>query len=153
METLGSRLRFARERAGLSIRDVAKALNLTHVSVGNWERDQTRPKLPNLIEAAVLLDVSIEWLTSGREQPAEPEPPKGTEQAEELNRPLLAAIIAAYHDILQSGEKPGSGEDMARGVLAIYDWALESPDIVPPELIDNPGYARSLIRLMLAGRK
>lgn len=48
-----------RERLGWSQRDLAKAVRVSPGAVGQWETDAVRPKLPNLLDMAVLFQTSI----------------------------------------------------------------------------------------------
>lgn len=69
IQTLGERLRYAREAAGLTQDDVAKAFNIRRVSVTQWEADKTRPALQRLPELADLLSTKVEWLLDAKGLP------------------------------------------------------------------------------------
>jgi SOS-response transcriptional repressor LexA len=75
---IGGRLATARDERRLSQTDIAVALGVTRGAVGQWETG-TAPSTENLIQAALELDVSFEWLATGRGDkrlpPAEPKPP------------------------------------------------------------------------------
>lgn len=64
---LGDRIRVAREAAGISKSELARRIGVHPSACIQWEsRDGTYPKLENLIQLAVLLDVRLEWLATGR---------------------------------------------------------------------------------------
>lgn len=69
METLGSRIRFAREASGLTQDQIAEHFQIRRVSVTQWEGDTTRPAVAKLGELARLLKTSPEWLIDGVGQP------------------------------------------------------------------------------------
>lgn len=60
--TLGERLRLARRRARLSQARVAERLGVTQQAVSQWETGLQPPNLENVIAAAKLYNVSIDWL-------------------------------------------------------------------------------------------
>lgn len=60
--TLGQRLRQAREAAGLTQDDIASHFNIKRVSVTQWEADTTRPAITKLPELATLLKTEVSWL-------------------------------------------------------------------------------------------
>lgn len=64
---IGDRIRVAREAAGISKSELARRIGVHPSACIQWEsRDGTYPKLENLIQLAVLLDVRLEWLGTGR---------------------------------------------------------------------------------------
>jgi len=68
VSTFGSRLRKAREDAGLSQDDIAavcrnrKGGELTRAAISYWETDTERPSFENLVAAAKKLRISIDYL-------------------------------------------------------------------------------------------
>lgn len=64
---IGDRIRVAREAAGLSKSELARRIGVHPSACIQWEsREGTYPKLENLIQLAVLFDVRLEWLATGR---------------------------------------------------------------------------------------
>lgn len=63
---ISQRIKSARERKGMSQRGLARALDIQPSSVNSWESDKSSPTTDNLAVVAVLLDVSFEWLSTGR---------------------------------------------------------------------------------------
>jgi len=64
---LGDRIRVAREAAGISKSELARRIGVHPSACIQWEsREGTFPKLENLLHLAVLLDVRLEWLATGR---------------------------------------------------------------------------------------
>lgn len=68
MESIGSRIKQARERLGLSQEAFAKPLGVTRGAVGNWERDQGI-KRENLVQIAERYGLTVDWLASGSGSP------------------------------------------------------------------------------------
>jgi len=66
---IGERLRIARKKSGLSLRDLATRMGdrVTHVAIGKYERDEMMPSSTMLVALAEALDVSLEFLTSPME--------------------------------------------------------------------------------------
>ena len=71
VSTVGGELRKLREAAGLQQTDVAEKLNVSRVSVSNWERDVTLPSDDNFEQLARLFGVS----TASLRYPADVTPP------------------------------------------------------------------------------
>lgn len=71
MDTLGSRLKALRTDRGMTQEDLAKLLNVSRVSVVNWEQDTSKPK--KIYEIAKIFDVSPEFLASGKKTAADVE--------------------------------------------------------------------------------
>lgn len=65
MDTMGKRLRWARERLGMSQIDAAAKLGITNMSVSNYERGHREPDIATLIRFAELYNVSVQWLATG----------------------------------------------------------------------------------------
>ncbi len=61
------RIKKAREAAGLSKSELARRLGVHPSTCIQWESEGgTRPSMQRLIDAAVVLGVSLEWLGTGR---------------------------------------------------------------------------------------
>lgn len=65
MPTLGSRLRTARKRAGLSLEAVGRHLGITAQAVQQWEKDRTEPSTDRLRAVAQLINANLHWLITG----------------------------------------------------------------------------------------
>ena len=66
LTTFGDRLKFARERKGLTQSAVARHCGQeTHQTVVNWEKGRNYPSFDNLVVAAELFGVSLDWLAWG----------------------------------------------------------------------------------------
>lgn len=75
MNTLTERIRSAREEAGLSQADVAKALRISASAVNQWEQGLTKNmKLNNFFALANLLGQDPRWLATGKTLPRVREP-------------------------------------------------------------------------------
>lgn len=67
MDTLGKRLLKARNAKGLTQVELAHKIGEYQSKYRGWESDQYEPNLKTLNQLADVLDVSIEWLVSGKE--------------------------------------------------------------------------------------
>ena len=65
MDQLGDRLRDALRNAGMTQRELARALDLSEQSVGNWIGGRSRPSAANLDTITGLLGVDRGWLLTG----------------------------------------------------------------------------------------
>ncbi|WP_027390551.1 LexA family transcriptional regulator [Chrysiogenes arsenatis] len=65
METVATRLKLARENAGLNLSEAAKKLNLSPSAVHQWESGTTAPRKKALEAAAKIYNVSPVWLNHG----------------------------------------------------------------------------------------
>lgn len=66
MDTLGSRIRFAREAKGMTQDDIASRFGIRRVSVTQWEAGTTKPAIAKLGELADFLGTTPAWLLSGQ---------------------------------------------------------------------------------------
>jgi transcriptional regulator with XRE-family HTH domain len=69
LKELGNRIRLRREKRGLKQQDIANALDISPQAVSKWERGENAPDIAVLEPLARLLDVSVDWLLTAREQP------------------------------------------------------------------------------------
>ena len=65
-QTLGIRMKLARQALGLSQQDIADECNISRSAVSQWEADETIPGYDNLEKAAGKLEVEVEWLRTGK---------------------------------------------------------------------------------------
>jgi transcriptional regulator with XRE-family HTH domain len=65
MEQLGERLRDALRNAGMTQRELARTLDLSEQSVGNWIGNRSKPSAANLDTITGLLGVDRGWLLTG----------------------------------------------------------------------------------------
>jgi len=65
VSTLGERISVARERAGLSQDDLAKALAIKSDVLENWENDAAEPRAQRMTMLGGILGVSAGWLLYG----------------------------------------------------------------------------------------
>lgn len=65
MQTLGERLRYAREAKSISQQVVADQLGIKRVNISTWESDTTRPDISRIPEIAAIYGVTEAWLLTG----------------------------------------------------------------------------------------
>lgn len=66
METLGDRIKLAREGKGLTQADLASALDTQWQQVSRWERNQSVPRAKTLKRISAETQSSFEWLQTGK---------------------------------------------------------------------------------------
>lgn len=62
MVEFGRRLKIAKNRAGLSCKEIAKIANFGHNTVNNWMQGKNRPNTYYAIRLAYALNVNPAWL-------------------------------------------------------------------------------------------
>lgn len=65
MESLGNRLRIAREKKGYSQTEVFRRTNINNKTLSRYEKNGSEPDRQTLITLANLYDVNVEWLMTG----------------------------------------------------------------------------------------
>lgn len=63
-ESIGARLRSARDDLGWSQSRLASELGITQPAIADWERGEKEPSARNLARLATALSVSTDWLLS-----------------------------------------------------------------------------------------
>lgn len=99
--TIGERIRARRKDFKLTQRDLAKALKISHVSVSQWERDDSEPTGKNLFSLGKLLQCSPAWLLFGDDEqhPSEPaEPPLLLSESQKELLTLFDALPKSEQD-------------------------------------------------------
>lgn len=63
----GERLVLVAKQKGISQKELAKKLGVSASTVSDWANGKTEPKGPNLIKAAEIIGVSVDYLAGGQE--------------------------------------------------------------------------------------
>lgn len=69
MDTIGSRIKFARKVRGLTQEDVAKHFKISRVSVAQWEGRGNNPEPDKIPKLARLLSTTADWLLEAKGPP------------------------------------------------------------------------------------
>ncbi|WP_354060134.1 S24 family peptidase [Devosia sp. 2618] len=69
MDTIGTRIKFARKLRGLTQEDVAKHFGINRVSVAQWEGRGNSPEPDKIPELARMLSTTSDWLIKGIGKP------------------------------------------------------------------------------------
>ena len=64
-EIIGSRIRFCRERQGLTIKALADTANMSSTALSDIENGRKRIGLTTLVLIADVLNLSLDWLVHG----------------------------------------------------------------------------------------
>lgn len=75
MESIGSRIKFARKLRGLTQEDVAKHFKINRVSVAQWEGRGNNPEPDKLPKLARLLSTTTDWLLEAKGSPPSKDDP------------------------------------------------------------------------------
>lgn len=62
MESIGQRIRQARERAGMTVKELAEFVYYSDTTVSGWEKGKTTPRPETMKKIADVLGVSTWWL-------------------------------------------------------------------------------------------
>ncbi|MHA8104792.1 helix-turn-helix domain-containing protein [Aquirufa nivalisilvae] len=66
METFGERLQQARKKKKLTQLELSKKVGMSSQrAVSMWENNNAKPEIDTLIQVAILLEVSVDWLLTG----------------------------------------------------------------------------------------
>ncbi len=68
-ETLGMRLRRARELKRFSQKEVEEKIKISNVNISRYETDQTSPNLDTLKKLADIYQVSLDWIFGITDKP------------------------------------------------------------------------------------
>lgn len=98
LDTLGERIRYARDAAKLTQMDVAKHFGISRVSVTQWESNTTKPDLDRIGELAALLNTSVEWLLK-----REGYPPLAVDKPAKKGKPT---VIIPGNDLVGERDMP-----------------------------------------------
>ena len=99
--SVGERIRARRNELKFTQRSLGKALKISHVSVSQWERDDSDPTGKNLFALAKVLQCSPAWILFGDEalQPSEPtETPAPLDEKQQELLELFNALPESEQD-------------------------------------------------------
>lgn len=65
MKTIGQRIKERRSALKLTQRSLGKQVGVAHVTISQWERDETSPRGDNLFKLAAALNVEPGWIIKG----------------------------------------------------------------------------------------
>lgn len=110
--TLGDRLVFAREAAGLSAQDLAGRLGVKVETLDAWENDRKEPRANRLQTLTGLLGVSLRWLLTGVGEG--PDSPEAEAPAPEDVREIVMEMRKIQSQIAKSAIRLGELEKQLR---------------------------------------
>lgn len=110
LDTLGSRLRYARNAKGLTQDQVAAEFEIKRNNISTWESGDTRPDLEKLPALAQIYGTTEAWLLHGQgEAPPKIARPKsaGGRQRAEAERPSYPVVpLVPGRELLGTGKMP-----------------------------------------------
>jgi transcriptional regulator with XRE-family HTH domain len=159
METIGTRIRFARKIRGLTQEDIAKHFKISRVSVAQWEGRGNSPEPDKIPELARLLTTSTDWLIDATGTPPSdddirelhrapveerwiPEPDaEGRGFDRESYKPDIPGAIP------ELDAKAGAGEGSVGEVMVIpMGLETKSAHKIVDEWVIPPSYLREAVR-------
>lgn len=105
---IASRLRLAREGAGLSQEQVAKKMNLHRPTISEIEAGRRRVSAEELAQFAEIYGVDANWLTGEEEAESDPEEDRIMLAARELGK-MKDEDFDRLMKVLRMVRKPGGG--------------------------------------------
>lgn len=69
MQTIGERIKYLRNKAGMSQTELAVKIGITYLTVCDWEHNRTHLTKPKMQKLTTLFNVSEYWLTHGMQLP------------------------------------------------------------------------------------
>lgn len=92
--SIGERIRNRRKEMNFTQRSLAKALKISHVSVSQWERDDSEPTGKNLFALTKVLQCTPTWILFGDENQTPNEPTDAPPELDDKQRELIELFIA-----------------------------------------------------------
>jgi phage repressor protein C with HTH and peptisase S24 domain len=160
-QTLGSRIRTARKKAGLTQAEVGRVFDISREAVSLWENDTNAPTADKLGRIALETHVNSEWLISGRgemegQAPSMVSMPFDVEAAASETKDLGQIPVIGMGAGGSDGHYEWNGEEIDRvdrpeflaGVAGAYALYVSGTSMVPRYedgelLFVNPG--RSIV--------
>lgn len=65
LDTMGGRIRYARQNLGMTQVELGDAVGVLGQQVHRWEVGTHLPKITNVIDLAEILGVTLDWLATG----------------------------------------------------------------------------------------
>jgi transcriptional regulator with XRE-family HTH domain len=160
VQTLGARLRAAREAYGDSQVDLAMALGCTRAAVSQWETNETKPSSDKIQRIVARYSLSYEWLLFGKGRP----PPelhvfgRGRSTIPELTRSAAAPsgwLIPPYalpssNDNTIVFRAPADLEPIRNGDYVFVDRTQREIQLRGIWLVDMPNAGLALVRSRVA---
>ena len=92
--SIGERIRARRKDLNHTQRTLAKALKISHVSVSQWERDDSEPTGKNLFALSKILKCSPSWILFGDDEQAPDSLPAEELPLDDRHRELIELFDA-----------------------------------------------------------
>lgn len=114
--TFGDRLAGARERSGLSQKDLAERLGVKPATIKAWEEDRKEPRANRLSMLSGMLGISLSWLMTGEGQGLDDPGDSDVETSPELSE-LLSQMRATRVEIASATDRLARLEKKLRRAL------------------------------------
>ncbi len=94
--TIGNRIRILRKQLNYSQEYVAEQLNVTRQAVSKWEKGLTSPDTDNIIQLAKLLNSTVEYIASGRNETIDSKISKNKLSKKQKNIIVVSVILLLF---------------------------------------------------------
>lgn len=139
--TVGSRIKHARERAGLTQAELGERLGVDQTYVSRWERDEITPRGSTRLKIANALGVRTEWLRTGEGAMDFP-----------MRDPILQNMAASAEDVAVMREtRDNLRVDVAESFQELLTTALTLvQDVAHEKNVVLPAAKQSAVAVTLA---
>lgn len=144
MDTLGKRIRYARNLVGLTQAQVAAEFTIDRVNVTQWEGDTTNPEIERLPALASLLRTTVDWLLE-----AKGAPPGNDSIQQPMPKPRPRQLAKASDEVKELDSRAGAG---GGGILDLVNVTDQDGNQLSSEVIKDywripESYLRGELRL------
>jgi len=123
LDSLGSRLKEARERRGLTLRALGERASLSHSFISDIESGRSMPSIETLQRLAEILNVTVTYLLDDEEQRAA--------RSHELD--VHSAFAERLRDLRQgrrlSQKKLANATGVSRAAISLYEIGRREPEL------------------------
>ncbi|TKI63194.1 helix-turn-helix transcriptional regulator [Lysinibacillus mangiferihumi] len=120
METLGERLKLARQKAGLKQIQVKERTQINNKTLSGYENDVSEPDLTTLTVLADLYGVSLQWLSTGQVDNR-----INNKQIKKSKQDIAERIEELRYDLQNINELTFNGEPMSNSTKEALLEAME----------------------------
>lgn len=135
LHMLSDRLKIARTRARLTQQQAADQIGVGRSAVAHWEGGSSKPDHENLVRAASVYNVAVEWLLDDTGEQPQGGAPVGSNGKQTCERSLMRMVAEGLYQTLERDGLVMEPGDFAALLLLLHDWASEetaagrNPDI------------------------
>lgn len=123
LHMLKDRMKIARKRARLTQQQAGDAIGIGRTAVAHWEGGRSTPDHDNLVKAAQVYGVTVEWLLDDTTD--QPPGDQGATVGQACDRTVLRNVAEGLYQTLELDGLAMEPSDFAALLLLLHDWASE----------------------------